>query len=139
MSSFLARRVSAAPRSLARAFSASSSRPLAKITIIGNLAATPELKATSTGHEVVEYAVASNSGPRDNRVTSWFRVSSFEPEGPRRDFLTSLPKGATVYVEGNAAMSTVPDANAEGKSRSYLNIYQTTLEVLRRPATQESE
>ncbi|KAI1842794.1 hypothetical protein JX265_002669 [Neoarthrinium moseri] len=131
MSAFLARRATAAPRFM-RAFSSTSPRELAKITIVGNLAATPEVKATASGREVVEYAVASNSGPRDNRVTSWFKVASFEPEGPRRDYLTNLPKGSTVYVEGNAVMSTVPDANAEGKSRSFLNIYQTNFELLRR-------
>jgi hypothetical protein len=94
MSAFIARRALAAPRAtVARAFSTSQPRPVAKITIIGNLAATPELKATSTGKEVVEYAVASNYGPKDNKVTSWFKVAAFEPEGPRRQFLTSLPKG----------------------------------------------
>lgn len=91
MSSFLARRVLSP--ATARAFSTTAPRPLAKMTIIGNLAATPEVKATATGREVIEYAVASNSGTRDNRVTSWFRVAAFEPEGPRRDYLTSLPKG----------------------------------------------
>ncbi|KAI0128733.1 hypothetical protein BJ170DRAFT_682518 [Xylariales sp. AK1849] len=134
MTSFLARRATAAPRFM-RAFSATPSRELAKMTIIGNLAATPEIKATPSGRDVIEYAVASNSGPRDNRKTSWFRVSAFENEGPRRDFLTSLPKGATIYVEGNVNMSVVPDTNNEGKSRSFLQIYQTNLELLKRPAT----
>lgn len=91
--SFLTRRATAAAPSLARAFSATARRDIAKITLVGNLAATPEVKATSTGREIVEYAVASNSGPRDNRTTSWFRVAAFIEEGPRRDFLTSLPKG----------------------------------------------
>ncbi|KAK8114838.1 Single-stranded DNA-binding protein RIM1 [Apiospora kogelbergensis] len=132
---------SAAPtasRTFARAFSASAVRPRAKITIIGNLAATPEVRPTSTGREIIEYAVASNSGPKDKRVTSWFRVASFEPEGPRRDFLTSLPKGAMVYVEGNCVMNTYEDAET-GKSRSSLNVYQTDIEVLRRPAPTEGE
>ncbi|KAI2463678.1 nucleic acid-binding protein [Annulohypoxylon bovei var. microspora] len=129
--SFLARRFTAAAPSLARSFSASARRDIAKITLVGNLAATPELKATSTGHEIIEYAVASNSGPRDNRQTSWFRVAAFIEEGPRRDFLTSLPKGATVYVEGDAIMNSYTDA--EGKPRSALNIYQKNIEVLRRP------
>lgn len=75
-----------------RAFSTSSPRPIARITIIGNLADTPELVGTQTGREIVRYAVASNSGPADNRQTSWFRVTSFT-EGPSRDYLLSLPKG----------------------------------------------
>lgn len=92
MSAFLARRNFSAALG-ARAFSSTTARPLAKITIIGNLADTPELQATSTGREVVRYAVASNTGPRDNRTTSWFNVTSFQPEGPARDYLQSLPKG----------------------------------------------
>lgn len=91
MSSFLARRAVAAPR-LARAFSSTPARPVAKITIVGNLAQTPELQATSTGREILKYAVASNYG-RDNSKTSWFRVTSFEGEGARRDYFQSLPKG----------------------------------------------
>ncbi|KAI1800640.1 nucleic acid-binding protein [Daldinia bambusicola] len=133
--SFLARRATAAAPGLARAFSASARRDIAKITIVGNLAASPEIKATSTGREVLEYSVASNYGPKDNRQTSWFRVATFVEEGPRREFLTSLPKGSTVYVEGEAVMNNYTDA--EGKSRSALRIYQKNLEVLRKPTPTE--
>ncbi|KAK6950014.1 hypothetical protein Daesc_008337 [Daldinia eschscholtzii] len=133
--SFLARRATAAAPGLARAFSASARRDIAKITLVGNLAATPEVRATSTGREVLEYAVASNTGTKDNRQTSWFRVAAFIEEGPRRDFLTSLPKGSTVYVEGEAVMNTYTDS--EGKSRNALSIYQKNIEVLRKPSPTE--
>ncbi|KAI6092555.1 nucleic acid-binding protein [Hypoxylon rubiginosum] len=131
--SFLTRRAIATAPRLSRAFSASARRDLAKITIVGNLAATPELRATSTGRDVIEYAVASNSGNKENRQTSWFKVAAFIEEGPRREFLTSLPKGATVYVEGDAVMR--PYTDSEGKTKSSLSIYQKTIEVLRRPTT----
>jgi len=85
-----------AQRSAARSFSTTPARPYARITIVGNLADTPELRATSTGKEILRFAVASNSGPRDNRHTSWFNVTSFEAEGPRRDYLQSLPKGCAL-------------------------------------------
>lgn len=101
MSSFLTRRAAiAAPRAV-RAFSSTPVRPVAKITIVGNLADTPELHATSTGRELLKYAVASNTGSRDNRTTSWFRVTSFENEGPRRDYFQTLPKGyvCPLYIE----------------------------------------
>lgn len=92
--SFLARRtVVAAPRA-ARAFSTTPARPIAKITIVGNLVQTPELQATSTGREVLKYAVASNTGRGENTKTSYFRVASFEAEGPRRDYFQTLPKGS---------------------------------------------
>lgn len=147
--SFLARRtVAAAPRA-ARAFSTTPSRPLAKITIVGNLVQTPELQATSTGREVLKYAVASNVGRGENTKTSYFRVSSFEAEGPRRDYFQSLPKGSVsllfpslvtrasgvigvakhcltyrtlVYVEGDATNDKYEDA--EGKTRTALSIVQ---------------
>lgn len=94
MSSFLARRAAFAPSAL-RAFSTTSPRGLARITIVGNLGDSPELVPTSTGHEVIKYSVASSTGPRENRHTSWFRVSTFLREGDekRRDFLLSIPKG----------------------------------------------
>lgn len=82
---------SLAPPAASRAFSSTASRPVARITIIGNLAGPPELRPTSTGREFLRYSVASNSG-RD-RKTSWFNVTCFEPEGPRRDFYMSLQKG----------------------------------------------
>lgn len=95
MSAFLARRtVAVAPRfAAARAFSTTPARPLAKVTVIGNLAASPEVHATSTGREILKYSIASNSGRGDNVKTSWFRVTSFEPEGPRRDYFLNIPKG----------------------------------------------
>ncbi|KAI1742571.1 nucleic acid-binding protein [Xylaria scruposa] len=137
--SFLARRITTTTtttRLLAsRTFSASARRDIAKVTLVGNLAATPEVRATSTGREIIEYAVASNDGPRENRHTSWFRVATFAEDGPRRDYLTSLPKGSTVFVEGDAVMKTYTDA--DGKTRSSLSIYQKNLEVLRRGAPSE--
>ncbi|KAF4624425.1 hypothetical protein G7Y89_g13746 [Cudoniella acicularis] len=120
MSSFLLRR--ALPTS-ARAFSTSAARPsFAKMTIVGRLADRPEVQATSSGQEILRYAVGTNSGPRDNQKTNWFRVTSFLPEGPQRDFISSLDKGTLVYVEGEASMSQYQDA--DGKSRSSLNIVQ---------------
>lgn len=83
----------AAAGTTARAFSSTTPRPLARISIIGHLGAAPELKATSTGNEIMRYAVATTSGPADNRQTNWFNITAFEHEGPRRDFFMSLPKG----------------------------------------------
>lgn len=91
-SSFLFRRATAATAGAARSFTTTTPRSVAKMSIIGNLADTPELHQTSSGRDIIRYAVASNSGPRDNRQTSWFRVVSFA-EGGRRDFMLSLPKG----------------------------------------------
>ncbi|KEY71882.1 hypothetical protein S7711_06023 [Stachybotrys chartarum IBT 7711] len=137
MSSFVFRRSAAASAGVsARAFSTSSPRSVARISIIGNLADTPELQATSSGREVLRYAVASNSGPRSNRQTSWFRVTSFA-EGPQRDYMLGIPKGSMVLVEGDASISTYQDSN--GQNRSNFNVIQRNLDVLRRPHAPETE
>lgn len=97
MSSFLARRAFAAPTAL-RAFSTSSPRSLARMTLLGNLGDVPELHATSTGQEIIKYSIASSSGPKDNRHTSWFRVTRFLSAGDdkRRDFMLGIPKGYVI-------------------------------------------
>ncbi|KAH7162462.1 hypothetical protein B0J13DRAFT_11251 [Dactylonectria estremocensis] len=133
-SSALFRRAAFAPASVARAFSTSAPRALARLTIVGNLADTPELHSTSNGREVVRYAVASNHGRSDNRKTSWFRVTSFA-EGGSRDFLMNLPKGATVYVEAECTTTSYTDAN--GATRSGFSIVQRQIDVLRRPQNVE--
>lgn len=92
MSSFLSRSAFAAPR-FARAFSNTPARSTAKIQIIGNIATAPELQATSTGREMLKYTVVSNRGRGEAAKASFFRISSFESDGPRRDYFLSLPKG----------------------------------------------
>jgi Single-strand binding protein family len=82
----------------ARAFSTSSrTSTFAKITLIGRLGDSPEVVPTSTGTEILRYNVATNSGPRDNPKTSWFRVTSFTPEGSQRDFIAGLEKGYVLH------------------------------------------
>lgn len=76
-----------------RTFSTSAARPSARIFIIGNLGDAPELHQTPNGRDVVRYVVASASGSKEHRHTSWFRVSCFTSDGPRRDFMLSLRKG----------------------------------------------
>jgi hypothetical protein len=99
MLSFLFRRATAATAAtagVARAFRTTSPRSVARITIVGHLADTPEPQTASTEEyprEYIKYAVASNSGSKDNRQISWFRVTDFVVDGSRRDFLLSLQKG----------------------------------------------
>ncbi|KAA6412121.1 MAG: ssDNA binding [Lasallia pustulata] len=114
-----------------RAFSTTPPRPIAKITIVGRLAAEPELTATSSGQEMVRYAVGTSYGPRENRQTNWWRVASFAPEGPARAYLTGLEKGTLVYVEGDCSMRSFE--NSEGKMQSALSVVQQKIEVLKRP------
>ncbi|KAL2000389.1 hypothetical protein VTN02DRAFT_3183 [Thermoascus thermophilus] len=120
----------------ARSFSSSPSHSVARMIITGRLATEPELQATSTGQDVIRYIVGSSYGSKDNRQTSWFRISSFQSAGPQRDYLLNLPKGTLVYVEGDASLRTFEDS--EGKKQSSLTIVQRNLEVLKRPYTESS-
>ncbi|QUC18602.1 uncharacterized protein UV8b_02843 [Ustilaginoidea virens] len=129
-SSLLFRRATAASPGVVRSFSSSSRLSVARLSLIGNLADTPEVQTTGTGREILKYAVASNYGPKENRQTSWFRVTSFA-DGPRKDFLLSLAKGTMVYVEGDVSVSNYQDSN--GQPRTGLNIVQRSIEVLKRP------
>ncbi|OJD18757.1 hypothetical protein AJ78_01228 [Emergomyces pasteurianus Ep9510] len=118
----------------ARNFSTTRPNALARINIVGNLGGPPELRATSSGRELVNYSVATSYGPKDDRQTSWWRITSFAPEGPSRDHLLNLPKGTLLYVEGDASMRSYEDS--DGKKNSALNITQRHYEVLRRPGSE---
>ncbi|KAJ5463099.1 SsDNA binding protein [Penicillium sp. IBT 31633x] len=121
----------------ARAFSSSPAHSIARLTLTGRLGGEPELHATSSGQEIVKYNIATSYGPKDNRQTSWFRITNFVAEGPQRDYILGLQKGTLVYLEGDARMNTWEDA--EGQPRSSLNVVQRTLEVLKRPENHSGE
>lgn len=113
MSSLLLRR--ALPRASTRAFSTSANRSsFAKMTIIGRLADTPELQPTSTGEELLRYAVGVNSGPKDNQKTSWFRVTSFAPEGPLRSLVAGLEKGYVCFLSFACGLDVCYGGKYEG-------------------------
>jgi hypothetical protein len=77
-----------------RAFSTSPLRAdFARLSVLGRLTSEPELVNTSTGKDLVRYTIASNFGSSDKRQASFFRVASFYPEGPQRDWMLGLPKG----------------------------------------------
>ncbi|QSZ30508.1 hypothetical protein DSL72_000062 [Monilinia vaccinii-corymbosi] len=124
------------PLTFSRNFSSTRRNSLAKLTLIGRLADKPEVTATSQGQEIMKYAVGTSSGKGENQKTSWFRVVSFMPEGPQRDFISSLEKGTMVFVEAEASMNTYQDA--EGKNRVGLNAVQQRIEVLQYNRPQES-
>jgi len=95
MSAFLrtASRAVARPAVSARTFSSTARRDVARITIVGNLADTPEVRASSNGREYLRYSIASNTGSGENRVTSWFNITGFMGEGRQREYLSRLEKG----------------------------------------------
>ncbi|KAL9021078.1 MAG: hypothetical protein Q9185_001746 [Variospora sp. 1 TL-2023] len=111
-----------------RAFTTTRPTRLAKMSIVGRLAAEPELVPTSTGQDVIRYALGTAHGSRDNRQTSWWKVGAFISEGAVRDTLMGLGKGSLLYVEGTCTMQKFEDK--EGQQRNALNIVQRHFEVL---------
>ncbi|EGD89463.1 hypothetical protein H112_03087 [Trichophyton rubrum D6] len=107
---------------VSRSFSSTAIRDHARLTVVGRLGAQPEVATSSNGREYVKYSVGTNYGPRDNQQTSWFRVTSFVPEGPGRDHLLNLPKGTLMLVEGDATMRVSEDN--EGRKTSMLGFVQ---------------
>ncbi|KIW51446.1 hypothetical protein PV05_10164 [Exophiala xenobiotica] len=117
-----------------RTFSTTRPSQLARMTLVGRLGADPEL-VDAGKTQLIRYVVGTSSGPKDNRQTSWFRVASFAPEGPQRDYILGLSKGTLVYLEGDATMRVYEDA--DGKKQSALSLVQTKLDVLKRPNLKE--
>ncbi|KAF2755960.1 ssDNA binding protein [Pseudovirgaria hyperparasitica] len=117
---------------LSRSFTTTRAQNSARMNIIGRLGAEPELVSTSTGRDLVRYVIGTDSGPKDNKKTSWFRVACFD-EGPRKDYVLGLPKGSLVHVEADARIDVYDDPNVEGKRASSLNLVQRSIDVLGRP------
>lgn len=116
------------PRRLANAAPAAA-RQFSRLTLIGRLAAPPEIYPTSTGTEIVKMTIATSHGYKENRTTSWWRVTSFE-SGARRDFLLSLSKGTMVALEADAQLTSYQDDNhVEHRT---VNLIHRNLEVLAR-------
>ncbi|CAF9904534.1 ssDNA-binding protein, mitochondrial [Imshaugia aleurites] len=111
-----------------RPFTTSPASRLARMTIVGRLADVPEMVATSSGVDVVRYALATSHGPRENRQTSWWKVACFMPEGAKRDALVGLGKGSLMYVEGECSMNKFQ--NKEGTPATALSIVQKHFEIL---------
>ncbi|KIV91358.1 hypothetical protein PV10_05904 [Exophiala mesophila] len=121
----------------ARAFSTSRPSQLARITVIGRLGADAESSETAKGNAMIKYVIGSNSGTKENPETSWFRVVSFPKTDASKEYLSSLPKGTLVYVEGDVSMQSYQDN--EGIKRTGINIVQSKLEVLKRNSPKEEE
>lgn len=78
--------------SVRRAFSTSIARhDAAKITLLGRLAAEPEITSTSTGKEIVRYVIGVSPGI--DKPPAWYRITSFEPSERDKAYLASMPKG----------------------------------------------
>ncbi|KAF2823772.1 ssDNA binding protein-like protein [Ophiobolus disseminans] len=121
---------------LARAFSSTRASQVAKMTVVGRLAAAPEEVTVSNDRTLVRYAIGTSYGRGDKQKTSWFRVASFV-EGPQKEFLLGVPKGSLLYVEADARMETYEDK--EGRPQSNLSLIARNFDVLSRPKVETYE
>ncbi|KAL2053195.1 hypothetical protein ABVK25_006520 [Lepraria finkii] len=115
---------------LTRSFSTTPVSRLARMTIVGRLADSPEIIATASGQDVIRDALGTSHGPKDNRQTSWWKVACFAPEGGLRDLVMGLGRGSLVYLEGDCSMNKFQ--GKDGTSQTALSIVQRNVEVLDR-------
>jgi|TARA_R110002003_G_scaffold123_5_gene11131 hypothetical protein len=92
MSFLLRPALSARATPCARAFSSTRPSQLARMTVVGRLAAAPEEVTVAGDRTLVRYAIGTSYGKGEKQKTSWFRIASFV-EGAQKDFLLSVPKG----------------------------------------------
>lgn len=70
-----------------------------KITIVGRLGHSPELKTSKDGNKYCQFTMAVDEGYGDRRVTDWFRVTAFK--GTAENCAKYLQKGSLVLVSGS--------------------------------------
>jgi len=80
-------------RTSSRLFSTTPASRLAKITVVGRLAATPEVITTSSGQEIIRYAVGTNHGRGEKQSTSWWKVANFPRDEQQKDRMLNLTVG----------------------------------------------
>ena len=74
-----------------------------KLTIIGNLAANPQLRSTPNGIPVCTFTIAVNGRKQDEPAT-FFRVTAWRQLGENCN--RYLAKGKKVFVSGPVSVST---------------------------------
>ena len=92
-------------------------RGLAKVTIIGNLGADPEMRYTPEGKPVTSFRVAVGMGRSKDGVDLpplWVSVSAWEKLGELAN--QYLRKGSAVYVEGRPKVRAYLDKAGEPKA-----------------------
>lgn len=75
-----------------------------RITLLGNVAREPELRYTPQGTAVCSFSMATNRSIKDeSQQSGWRDIATFHRVvvwGKQGERVSTLPKGAKVYVEG---------------------------------------
>lgn len=97
-----------------------------RITIIGNVTRTPELRATASGKQVCTFTVAVNRRGNGQNEADFFRVSAWEKLGV--NCAQYLDKGRKVAVQGSVSAQAYTDK--DGKPRASIEIMAHDVEFL---------
>ena len=95
-----------------------------RLTIIGNLTRSPELRTTQSGKNVCTFTVAVNR--RGGDQADYFRVSAWSALG--ENCQKYLDKGSKVAVIGSVSVSTYTANN--GENRANLEVIASEVEFL---------
>lgn len=87
-------------------------RTINRVTLMGNLAADPEVRSTKTGKDVANFSIATNRGTYSKnselpQTTDFHRVVAWDALA--RVAKQYLFKGMPVYVEGRLAQNSYVD------------------------------
>ncbi|KAL8293652.1 hypothetical protein RQP46_000353 [Phenoliferia psychrophenolica] len=127
----------AASRVSARAFSTSrASADYAKMSLIGRIGATPEVKTNKNGKEFLVYTVATSDpyipakegAPEPEQTTSWHRVFAY---GNSIERLSAIEKGTLVHVE--ASFKVLNEKNESGEYSTTIFASHERLHIIKRP------
>lgn len=87
------------------------------VAIIGRLAASPELKATSSGKSVCSFRIANDSGYKDasgQSQTNWLDVTAW---GKTAEFVCKyFSKGALIAIDGRLQTRQYQDKNGQDRT-----------------------
>lgn len=91
------------------------------VTVVGNLAADPEIRYTPQGKAVVEFSIADTPRRFDQQSnsyvdgeTNWWRITAWD--GLAKNLAASVKKGDQVIVIGRQSTSRYKDSNQEDRT-----------------------
>lgn len=92
-----------------------------KITIVGNLGRSPELRYTPQGTAVCEFSIATTEKkPRSEDVTTWFKCTAWGKTAENASKF--LAKGSKAYVDGRLSQETWTDRDGVEKTTLAVNV-----------------
>ncbi len=104
-----------------------------RVTITGNLTRDPEMRATPSGTQIMQFGVAVNDRRRNPQTNEWEDTPNFIEcvlFGNRADKLQQyLHKGTKVAVEGKLRWSSWEDKTS-GQKRSKIEVIVDDLEFM---------